>query len=226
VRDVLRLLAASPAEEAAEFLNELAGDAQVQQRYFYELSEALASSASPSAHRRLITLLDELCNGTALPENSIHGIAKATARVVQRNPGMMTEIKARCRSANTIRQRHILSEVLREIATEDAAHAACDLLHDEFPTGGDIERLIETVAEGRVPAGTSNAFYAVSRAVTGLRKELLHLAHTDVVRRRSAIELLAIILRQRIEHGFPPDESLHPDIATLQRHPSPWPLLA
>ena len=96
-------------------------------------------------------------------------------------------------------------------------------MNDEFPMGYPVEHLIEEAVTEKVPAGGSS-YYIKPRKASDLKKRLLDIAFVDVKRRASATQLLGIIGRFRLEHGWPANELLHPDIELVKKLGGPWEL--
>jgi len=76
----------------------------------------------------------------------------------------------------------------------------------------------------KAPSGESS-YYIKPRNASGLKKRLLNVALTDVKGGASATQLLSIIGRCRLEHGWPANEPLHPDIELVKKLRGPWELL-
>lgn len=225
VRDILELLGACRVPEAASFLVELSAIPEIRERYFRELTTALSDSTSPTAHQGLLDLLDQTSKGElSAGYDTIEPLAKNLAKVAVANEKVWADIKSRCKTSTSKAERDVLARILYEIGTDEAAFVLCDLIHDEYPLYGLIMRMVEDLAESRTPAGGSGSFYVRPRALTDLRKRLIRLAKTDTKRKSSALELLAVISAHRLERGFPIDEPLHPDIDSLSKDITPWPL--
>ena len=96
-------------------------------------------------------------------------------------------------------------------------------MNDEFPMGYAAEHLIEEAVTQKVPAGGSS-YYIKPRNAADLKKRLLSIACADLRRRASATHLLGIISRSRLEHGWPVNEPLHPDIELVKKLGGPWEL--
>ncbi len=96
-------------------------------------------------------------------------------------------------------------------------------MNDEFPMGYPVEHLIEEAITEKVPAGGSS-YYIKPRKASDLKKRLLDIAFVDVKRRASATQLLGIIGRSRLEHGWPTNAFLHPDIELVEKLGGPWEL--
>lgn len=225
-REVLGLLGACRAPEAADLLVELSDVPEIRGHRFCELTRALSQNVNPRARHRLLSLLDESLRGERpLCHDGIALLAEALANVVRADERIWSEVKSRCKSARSVVEARVLSRVLFEVGTDDAAIALCDVLHDEFPVPSYMERLVEEVAQHKVPAGGAGFYQLESRETTDLRKRLIGIAQDDPTRRNSALELLATIADCRLEHGMAAKEPLHPDIELLKRSPMPWPLL-
>jgi NACHT C-terminal Alpha/Beta 2 len=224
VRDVLRLLGFCRAPEATRLLCELATSPEIKQRCFYELVTALSENMNQQARLGLLSLLDQLCSGE-MPagHNTVDPLAKAIARVARGDELIWTDIKSRCKKASSAKEREILSTILHEVGTSDAALALCDLIHDEFPIHYWMEQLVEAAATTKVPP-VGSAYYLKPNAATDLRKHLMGIVQNDITRRASALEFLAVIAQCRLEHGYPANEPIHPDIEILKRNSTPWQL--
>ncbi len=173
----------------------------------------------------LLDLFDRLCSGE-LPRghDTVDPMAKAIARAAKLDDTIRAGIRARCRNVSSALQRQVLARILLEIADDDSALMLCDLVHDEFPITYDMERLVEAVATTHVPAGGSS-YYVKPREASHLQKRLLETARKDLNRRASSLELLAVITQCRLEHGFPANELIHPDIEAIRQNPVSWQLL-
>jgi len=225
VREVLELLAFCRAPEAARLLVDLADSPEIQQNYFCELVEALSENGHPDAGRCLIALLDQACSGELRRgHDTFEPLAKAIAHMVKTDHTIWADIKSRCSRASSAVEREILSQILNGVGNADAALTLCDLIHEEFPINYHMVKLVENAVTNHVPAG-GGAYYLKPRAATDLRKQLIGIARSDVTRRRSALELLAIIAQCRLEQGSPANEPIHPDIATVKGNPTPWQIL-
>lgn len=225
-RDILGLLGLCHAPEAAEYLLEVSGVREIRDHCFRELVMAMSENVNPQPHHGLLNLLDGLAARLSpRGHDRVEPLAKAIARVAKTDAEIWDEIKSRCKRARSMAEQEVLAQVLHEIGSDGAAAVLCDLIHDEFPILYRMEQLVEAVAERRVPAGGSGAYYLEPRAVVRLRKRLFDIAVNDSTRRMSTLELLAVIAECRLEHGQPQDEPLHPDIELLKQRPTPWPLL-
>jgi len=226
VREVLELLGACRAPETAPLLIEFAAVPEITQHYFYELVAALSENVNRQAQLGLLSFLDQLCSGE-LPggHNTVDPLEKAIARVAQGDETIWADIKSRCKKAGSVLERDILSGILYEVNTGDAALALCDLIHDEFPIRYWMEQLVEDVATTKVSLG-GNAYELKPNDATNLRKHLIGIVQNDVTRRASALVLLAVIAHCRLEHGYPANEPIHPDIEILKRTSIPWQLLS
>lgn len=225
VREILRLLGACQAPEAADLLIELAGVPEVHRHCSYELVTALSNNVNAKAQRHLLDLFDRLCSGE-LPRghDTVDPLAKAIARAAKLDDTIRASIKARCRDISSPLQHQVLARILQEIGDGDSALMLCDFIHDEFPITYDMERLVEAIATTHVPAGGS-CYCVKPREAPHLKKQLLETALKDLNRRASSLELLAVITQCRLEHGFPDNEPIHPDIEAMRQSPVPWELL-
>jgi hypothetical protein len=225
IREILELLGACHAPEAATLLVEFAAIPEITQHYFYELVAALSQNVNQQARLGLLALLDRLCSGE-LPtgHNTVDPLGKAIARVARGDETIWTNIKFRCKRAGSAMERDILSTILHEVGGNDAALALCDLIHDEFPIHYWMEQLVESVATTKVSLG-GNAYNLKPNDVTDLRKHLIGVVQNDVTRRASASEVLAVIVHCRLEHGYPTSEPIHPDIKILKQISTPWELI-
>jgi hypothetical protein len=182
-----KLGASCRSPEAARLLVELADSAEIKQYCFYELVTALAANVNPDARHGLITLLDQACSG-ALPRGcDTAPLTKSIANKAKSDDTMWANIKSRCSKATSAVERGILSQILYEIGSADAALTLCELIHDEFPINYHMVKLIENTATSSIPAG-GNAYYLAPRAATALKKRLFGVAMNDITRRKSALE--------------------------------------
>ncbi len=224
IREILELLGACSAPEAAALLIEFSAVPEITQRYFYELVSALSENVNQQARLALLSLLNRLCLGElSAGHDMVDPLAKAIARVARLDETIWTDIKTRCKKSGSAVERNILSIILHAVGTDDAALALCDLIHDEFPIQYWMEQLVENAATTRVPSGGS-AYYLKPNDATSLRKRLVGIVQNDVTRRTNALELLAVIAQSRLEHGYPVNEPFHPDIEILKRSSTPWQL--
>jgi hypothetical protein len=225
VREILRLLGACQAPEAADLLIELAGVPEIHRHCFYELVTALSNNVNAKAQHYLLHLFDRLCSGE-LPRghDTVDPLAKSIAHAAKRDDTIRAGITARCRNVSSTLQRQVLATILHEIADDDSALMLSDLIHDEFLITHDMVRLVEAIATTHVPAGGSS-YYIRPRDASHLKKRLLETAVKDLTRRTSSLELLAVITHCRLEHGFPANEPIHPDIEAMRQNTVPWQLL-
>ena len=172
----------------------------------------------------MLDLFDRLCTGE-LPRghDTVDQLAKAIARAAKMDETIRAGVKARCRSANSAFERQVLARILQEIADDDSALMLCDLIHDEFPVTYDMEQLVKVIATTHVPAGGSS-YYIRPREASDFKKRLLEIALNDLSRRTSSLELLAVLMQCRLEHGFPVNEPIHPDVDLIRQNPLPWQL--
>lgn len=226
LRDVLYILGSCRAPEAGELLDSFTDDPEVLDRYPHELMTALSENGSPVAKKSVLQLFNRLAAGQRpSPRDLIEPLAKALAHFAATDAGYCATIQTHCREANTTVEREVLAHCLHLMDTEAAALAVCDLIRDDARMPYEVVRLVQGVAENRVPAGGGGAYYLQPRGAGPLRRRLYEIARSDATRRLSALELLAVIAECRLEHGMPPDEPFHPDADTLADDSVPWPLI-
>jgi hypothetical protein len=224
IRELLVLLGASQLPEAVAMIVELALKPEINGDYLYEVATVLSNSRNPAAESGLVTLLDKFCTGQ-LNSNDAHShLSRALARAAHADGTLWEEIKRRCAKPQSPRERHVLLHILGEAEGLETAACLCDLMNDEFPMGYPAEYLIEEAVTQKIPAGGSS-YYVKPRKASDLKKRLLNIAYADVKRRASATQLLGIIGRSRLEHGWPANEPLHPDIELVKKLDGPWELL-
>ncbi|MHC1766818.1 MAG: hypothetical protein AB9869_21345 [Verrucomicrobiia bacterium] len=226
IRDILGLLGICRAPEAADLLVSFSSASDVTGQYFHELLAAISESATPAAKEGVMDLLNRLAAGQ-LPasHNTIEPLAKAIAHFARMDSKVWESIKARCSKATNTAEREVLGHSLQLLGSDEAALAVCDLIRDDLPLSHHVVKLFEEAAENRIPAGGPGAYYLEPRGAGRLRRRLFEIAAQDSARRMSALELLAVIAKCRLEHGQPPDETFHPDIESLSTEPVPWPLV-
>ena len=224
VRDLLVLLGSCRVPEAVDLVVELALNPAVNAHYLYEVGTVLSTSPNPGAERGLITLFEKYCSGELDSRDAHSHLPRAFARAAKKGGRLWDEIRQRCGRPQSPRERQVLLCILNEIESVEAAICVCELIHDEFPVNYPAEHLVEEAATQKVPAGGSS-YYIEPRDASDLKKRLINIAHSDVKRRASALHLLAVVERCRLEHGWPLTEARHPDIALLQKLTSPWELI-
>lgn len=96
---------------------------------------------------------------------------------------------------------------------DDLVAGLCVLRDDESGLPYELLRTIENAFLEHRPYGKETNVYTVApRGSNALRKRLLEMAQTDLLRKRSAFALLGQIEVWRLEHGRPMDEPRHPAI--------------
>ncbi len=224
IRELLMLLGASQLPDAVALIIELALKPEINEHYLYEVATVLCNSRNPTAESGLITLLDKFCTGELNFNNAHSHLPRALARAAKAGGKLWEEIKRRCAKPQSNHERHVLLHILSEVEGLETAACLCDLMNDEFPMGYPAEHLVEAAITEKVPAGGSS-YYIKPRKAADLKKRLLDIAYLDVRRRASATQLLGIIQRSRLEHGWPANELLHPDIELVKKLGCPWELL-
>lgn len=224
IRDLLVILGASRLPEAVSMIVELALKPEINEHYLYEVATVLSHSRNPAAESGLVTLFDKFCTGELDSHNAHSHLPRTLARAAQTGGKLWEEIKKRCAKPQSPHEWHVLLHILSEVEGLDTAACLCDLMNDEFPMDYAAERLIEAAVTQKVPAGGSS-YYIMPRKASDLKKRLLNIAYSDVKRRASATELLGVIGRSRVEHGWPANEPLHPDIELMKKLGGPWELL-
>ena len=223
IRELLVLLGASQLPDAVTLIVELALKPEINEHYLYEVATVLSNSRNPTAESGLTTLLDKFCTGELNSNNAHSHLPRALARAAKVGGKLWEEIKRRCAKPQSTRERHVLLHILSEVEGLETAACLCDLMNDEFPMGYPVEHLIEEAITEKDPAGGSS-YYIKPRKASDLKKRLLDIAFVDVKRRASATQLLGIIGRSRLEHGWPANELLHPDIELVKKLGGPWEL--
>jgi hypothetical protein len=225
VRDILGLLGICRVPEAGELLVSFSTVPEIT-AYSHELLAAMSASQVPAVKKGVLNFLDRLAAGKVRGSHEIiDALAKAIAHFAEEDLRFWELIKARCEDATDPAERAVLAEGIHVLGTEDAALAGCDLIRDNSPIVYPIEQLIRAAAENRIPAGGQGAYYLEPRNAGILRRRLFQITLQDSARKKSAMELLAVIADCRVEHGQPPDEPFHPDIDLLPNISVPWPLL-
>ncbi len=96
---------------------------------------------------------------------------------------------------------------------DDMVAGLCVLRDDESGLPYELLRTIENAFLEHRPYGKETNVYTIApRGSNALRKRLLEMSHSDLVRKRSAFSLLGQIEVWRLEHGRPMDEPRHPAI--------------
>jgi hypothetical protein len=97
-------------------------------------------------------------------------------------------------------------------------------MNDDLPIKYEAENVIENAVTQHVPLG-GNAYQVKPRESKELKSRLINIAHNDLKRRASALQLLSVVYKNRLEHGWPGSEPLHPDVELISAMKVPWPLL-
>jgi hypothetical protein len=224
VRELLAPLSSCCAPEAVDLLIEIALTTGIERGHLYSLAAFLSESPNPGADRGLFTLLDKMCSGEMNSADATSDLVRGITRAPKMSRKIWSEIKRRCTSPRSAFERAVLVYILGEVDRPDAASCLMDLLSDEFPVSYAEERIVEAAVIQHVPTG-GNVYYERPREASELKKQLLDMAHADVKRRASALWLLGIVGKCRLEHGWPANEPFHPDIQLLLQIGVPWELL-
>jgi hypothetical protein len=222
--DLLILLGACPLAEAVDLIIELALKPEIDESYFFAVATVLSESPSPSAERGLASLLEKLCSGALSSPHALGHLPRMIGRIAKKNRLIWDSIRQRCAKPHSQFERHILICILGEVGSYEAGMCLCDLLSDGLPMNFQTADIIKGAVTGKIPAGGS-AYYLEPREATQLKKRLINIAYADPNRQSLAMQFLGVILRCRLEHGWPANEPLHPDVELLNRIGIPWELL-
>ena len=225
IQDLLVILGACRALEATELLLEYSTIPEIRRHNFRELCTVLSANDNAKVQQELLVLLDGyIQDDISLDFHDAESLANAIGSVVSKNQSIWDDIKIKCTNATSTKERSILANILAVVGKDEAALALCKLIHDEFHFDNHMERLIEIVAEDRIPTGSSSFYYIRSRSLKELRERLIDITLNDLIRQTSAMELLGIIAVRRLKNGLAPNEPLHPNIELIKDYPTPWPL--
>jgi hypothetical protein len=225
LRQIVVALGQSRSPAAVDLLYELASDTPTFQGCEDSFIAALAALDTPRARELLMGFVDPDIRGIAVP-HSLYREDALVAHLVELARGD-SDVAARlcklCERDLPDSNRHILSKVMDGLATTEALAANLSLIDDArpLPIPQGVWDQIEAAFIERRPYGqTASVFTMHARATNKLRVRLFSLATEDERRRKAACVVLGQIEEWRLEHGRPPDEPRHPDLASGR----PWPL--
>ena len=224
LRELVTALGESRSDAAVDLLYELASDAPTFEQCEDNFINAYAALDTPRARELLLGFVDPDIRGIALtrrPHREDLLVARL-AELAQRRPEVAARLRELCERDLPELNRHVLSKVMGWLGTPEALAANLNLIDDAKPSPvpRGIWDQLETAFVERRPYGQSpNVFTQHARASNELRVRLFRMAIGDEKRRKSAFMLLGQIEEWRLEHGRPPGEPRHPDLASGQSWP-------
>lgn len=225
LREIIIALGESRSDAAVDFLYELASDVHILEQCEDNFINAFATLDTPRAREMLLGFVDPDIRGIVLkqrPPGETVLIARL-AELAQRSAETATRLVELCEGNLPEQIRHVLSKVMDRLGTPEALVANLYLIDDTISTPvpqGIWDQLENTFVEKRPYEQNPNIFTSRPRASNEIRIRLFRMAIEDEKRRKSAFMLLGQIEKWRIEHGRPPGEPRHPDLASGQS----WPL--
>jgi hypothetical protein len=224
LRELVTALGESRSDAAADFLYELASDAQTFEQCEDNFIDAFAALDTPRAREVLLGFVDPDIRGIALTRR-LHREDVLVAQLTdlaRRRPEAAARLRELCERDLPEPNRHVLSRVMDSHGTPEALAANLNLIDDTKPSPvpqGVWDQLKSAFVEQRSYGVNPNVFTLHAHASNELRVQLFTMAPDDQKRRKSAFRLLGQIEEWRLEYGRPTGEPRHPDFASGQ----PWP---
>lgn len=224
LREVVVALGESRSDAAAGLLRELASDEQTFQQLEDELVNAIAALDTRGARELLLSFVDPEVRGLGLTRwiQREDVLVARLAELASRSLDVAVRLQQLCDPDVPELNRDVLSRVMASLGTNEALARNLNLVDDANPSPvprGVWDQLESAFVEQRPVGNSPNAFTLHARASNALRARLFAMAIQDPRRRKSAFMLLGRIERWRLEHGRPPGEPRHPDLASGH----PWP---
>jgi hypothetical protein len=231
LREIVIALGESRSDAAVDLLYDLASDPQTFAQCEDTFINAFAALDTPRARDLLLGVVDPDFPGVALTRRPDHEdvLVARLAELARRRPEAAARLRALCERDLPELNRHFLSKVMDSIGTPEALSANLTLIDDAKPSPvpqGIWDQLKNAFVERRPYGQDANVFTERARASNELRVQLFRMATEDKKRRKAAFTLLGHIEEWRLEHGRPPGEPRHPDVASGHSWPPEEPVLA
>lgn len=230
MRELIRLLGLCRAQEAAEYLAEIAEKYEILKFCMAEYLDSLVIAGKQISSETIFRIFEDL-KAEKIDDNELKNVlilhlGKALGQVSKQNSYFLGRIKVLCEQATKSDENKILLEALETIGTEEAAKWACLLARDD----GSMVRwdgpplVIQDSLINKIPGELTGSYYEQSKSSNEIRKVLLEQALNDSQRKRTSLALLVWIENKRLELGRPMNETRHPNVSRLGEIGMPWPL--
>ena len=218
MREIVTALGGSRCDGALVFLCQLAGaDGSGLKQIEEEWIEAIAALGGSESKRILLSFVDPEAEGFSVEVSFDHNggelLASRIVELAQAETGIRQRILMLCDMQLSTTKRLLLSKVITQLDTLDAAFSSLSLIDDSATPSVpyDLWEALETVFLERRPYGKAeNTYTLVPRSSNEIKAKLFEMALKDDRRKQSAFALLGQIEVWRLEHGRPSTELRHP----------------
>jgi hypothetical protein len=201
------------------------GDARRLPLVATEFVEALAALKTDDAQRALLGFIDPAIGRSSInlhfDYHDNEHLASSITELAQQQPTLKERILGLCSAHLPQANRHLLSQVIAKISSQEALLAGLNLLSDTAQPNipPELTRGIQSVLFERRPYGSG---YTLEPSNSNdIRSRLFNMVLHDAARRRAAFALLGQIEAWQLDFGRSDADSRHPDIDTA----TPWPPL-